>query len=59
MSNPERGEVWLVDLGYVAKVRPYSKYHHYPPRKAFEKIGGFELGTARASRERVAILVGV
>jgi len=22
MSNPERGEVWLVDLGYVAKVRP-------------------------------------
>ena len=22
MSTPERGEVWLVDLGYVAKVRP-------------------------------------
>jgi len=22
MSNPERSEVWLVDLGYVAKVRP-------------------------------------
>lgn len=22
MSSPERGEVWLVDLGYVAKVRP-------------------------------------
>lgn len=22
MSHPERGEVWLVDLGYVAKVRP-------------------------------------
>ncbi len=22
MRNPERGEVWLVDLGYVAKVRP-------------------------------------
>jgi len=22
MSRPERGEVWLVDLGYVAKVRP-------------------------------------
>ncbi len=22
MSNPNRGEVWLVDLGYVAKVRP-------------------------------------
>jgi len=22
MSNPQRGEVWLVDLGYVAKVRP-------------------------------------
>ena len=22
MSNPARGEVWLVDLGYVAKVRP-------------------------------------
>ncbi len=22
MSNPHRGEVWLVDLGYVAKVRP-------------------------------------
>ena len=22
MSNPERGEVWLVDLGYAAKVRP-------------------------------------
>ncbi len=22
MSNPERGEIWLVDLGYVAKVRP-------------------------------------
>jgi mRNA interferase MazF len=21
-SNPNRGEVWLVDLGYVAKVRP-------------------------------------
>jgi mRNA interferase MazF len=21
-TNPERGEVWLVDLGYVAKVRP-------------------------------------
>lgn len=22
MSDPKRGEVWLVDLGYVAKVRP-------------------------------------
>src|SRR5438477_9884554 len=22
MSSPHRGEVWLVDLGYVAKVRP-------------------------------------
>lgn len=22
MSNAQRGEVWLVDLGYVAKVRP-------------------------------------
>lgn len=22
MSSPIRGEVWLVDLGYVAKVRP-------------------------------------
>jgi mRNA interferase MazF len=22
MNNPERGEVWLVDLGYTAKVRP-------------------------------------
>lgn len=22
MSSPKRGEVWLVDLGYVAKVRP-------------------------------------
>ncbi len=22
MVNPERGEVWLVDLGYAAKVRP-------------------------------------
>lgn len=22
MSRPDRGEVWLVDLGYVAKVRP-------------------------------------
>lgn len=22
MANPDRGEVWLVDLGYVAKVRP-------------------------------------
>lgn len=22
MTNPERGEIWLVDLGYVAKVRP-------------------------------------
>jgi len=22
MSSPERGEVWLVDLGYGAKVRP-------------------------------------
>jgi mRNA interferase MazF len=22
MPNPKRGEVWLVDLGYVAKVRP-------------------------------------
>jgi len=22
MSNPKRGEVWLVDLGYTAKVRP-------------------------------------
>ncbi|MCC5598830.1 type II toxin-antitoxin system PemK/MazF family toxin [Nostoc favosum] len=22
MTSPERGEVWLVDLGYVAKVRP-------------------------------------
>lgn len=20
--NPQRGEIWLVDLGYVAKVRP-------------------------------------
>lgn len=22
MNSPNRGEVWLVDLGYVAKVRP-------------------------------------
>lgn len=22
MPNPDRGEVWLVDLGYAAKVRP-------------------------------------
>lgn len=22
MANPNRGEVWLVDLGYTAKVRP-------------------------------------
>jgi mRNA interferase MazF len=22
MSSPARGEVWLVDLGYVAKIRP-------------------------------------
>lgn len=22
MSSPDRGEVWLVDLGYIAKVRP-------------------------------------
>lgn len=22
MANPQRNEVWLVDLGYVAKVRP-------------------------------------
>jgi mRNA interferase MazF len=22
MGSPDRGEVWLVDLGYVAKVRP-------------------------------------
>jgi mRNA interferase MazF len=22
VSSPDRGEVWLVDLGYVAKVRP-------------------------------------
>lgn len=22
MTSPNRGEVWLVDLGYVAKVRP-------------------------------------
>lgn len=22
MNNPNRGEIWLVDLGYVAKVRP-------------------------------------
>ncbi|MCC5630133.1 type II toxin-antitoxin system PemK/MazF family toxin [Nostoc sphaeroides CHAB 2801] len=22
MSSPNRGEVWLVDLGYTAKVRP-------------------------------------
>jgi mRNA interferase MazF len=22
MSDPKRGEVWLVDLGYTAKVRP-------------------------------------
>jgi mRNA interferase MazF len=22
MDSPDRGEVWLVDLGYVAKVRP-------------------------------------
>ncbi len=22
MSNPKRGEVWLVDLGFVAKTRP-------------------------------------
>ena len=22
MRNPNRGEVWLVDLGYIAKVRP-------------------------------------
>jgi mRNA interferase MazF len=22
MNSPQRGEVWLVDLGYVAKVRP-------------------------------------
>ena len=23
MSGPDRGEVWLVDLGYVAKTRPW------------------------------------
>jgi mRNA interferase MazF len=22
MNSPERGDIWLVDLGYVAKVRP-------------------------------------
>jgi len=22
MANPKRGEVWLVDMGYAAKVRP-------------------------------------
>ena len=22
MSSPDRGEVWLVDLGYAAKIRP-------------------------------------
>jgi mRNA interferase MazF len=22
MTNPNRGEVWLVDLGYAAKIRP-------------------------------------
>jgi mRNA interferase MazF len=22
MSSPDRGEVWLIDLGYVAKTRP-------------------------------------
>ncbi len=22
MSSPERGEIWMVDLGYVAKFRP-------------------------------------
>jgi mRNA interferase MazF len=22
MANPERGEVWLIDLGYAAKTRP-------------------------------------
>ena len=22
MSSPQRGDVWIVDLGYVAKVRP-------------------------------------
>ncbi len=22
MSSPNRGEIWLVDLGYAAKVRP-------------------------------------
>jgi mRNA interferase MazF len=22
MNSPQRGEVWLVDLGYTAKVRP-------------------------------------
>ncbi len=22
MNSPDRGEVWLVDLGYIAKVRP-------------------------------------
>ncbi|HSK74464.1 MAG TPA: type II toxin-antitoxin system PemK/MazF family toxin [Pyrinomonadaceae bacterium] len=22
MPNPDRGEIWLVDLGYAAKVRP-------------------------------------
>ena len=22
MANPNRGEVWLVDLGYAAKIRP-------------------------------------
>lgn len=22
MNNPKRGEVWMVDLGYAAKVRP-------------------------------------
>jgi mRNA interferase MazF len=22
MTNPKRGDVWLVDLGYLAKVRP-------------------------------------
>jgi mRNA interferase MazF len=30
MAKPSRGEVWLVDLGYTAKIRPCLVLSDYP-----------------------------
>jgi len=55
MSSPSPGEVWLVDLGYVAKARPY----HNPSCKAFTEDGEFDTRANGGSGGVTAFLVGI